>query len=1644
MKSSVPSLPTQPHMPAKLPSFEKGLCFRDQPKRLASEALERASEATNCLGRRLLCLDEEETSSEHDNTFLQGVAGESPEAIRALVDVIAPPLGESISAAWAALEGQMLAIGYWTIGEPADAINRATWLRDLLKELFTIELPAEANDALRHLTVFGGGFKKKITDELAQFMATLTGGTPQGGETSDHLGRLLGIEILRDSAVAEDILDTLNLIACGKHAAVHNESPSPHVARALAWSGRAEALQSLDELIRTQRPSELKLSAAITATAAAVEVVQSSPTVLAGVLQTLAGEISRGELDAESVAHQLRFHLRLPAELITQGSPDATLRTCADALSSPETRLQLFEGNDEEGVFLGSWALAATDVRECGRQLVGRYAAAKSESRDEIINSLAVFAHYFDSPTLAMRPFWIEMLRDALGTSDEHQDDVQLGFLLHFEYASGLSKRASPVPAGDDAFPLLVELGQRLKKKKRLREFVKASSFEDAGDYVKRIAKLLCVNSIGHPPEPILEHLDGLRNASLDAILDVDLSAASAEQFAQLFMAGYSHKPSAIKLCFRAVAETRDVEYLRSWSLEHGSKYSVPAAFALSLTLRPDCKEIWQSFLSAGRKEQRHHGLMLVDSALRSATGVGDCDAAKFHERIPDQAGIDESAIRSLASAVLSEYASAQLKKKRGDDLQSSTYQSAVRLSRSSEEADEINQAEIAAVQKLCQRVATLTGIDGELLEPTVVKPPQDLEVSFEVICPPEAVELIDKIDREFVRDELESIENEDLLAEWNDWTKDTPYPAKLVHQAMYILLGPGDWSSLESDVLTTARPLMDESQKRRLKEMSPPRTRLQHHDLTRKVIQRLVCQLPLERSEIVIPQLDWYESMLANFPDEVKYAGVRQEELAFPHPRHYGGLDAVFGAAHGQLSYRGDDESSRKIRERLWPLLWWTASFGNRVQELNHAAMAAGFLSDQASLGDLVKFLLMPGYRKEARHLIDALKRAEIWLLVPDHPKSQQLLSVVDAVAAICREQDSKPDSSLPQILAITWKKLPAAKGNSDIESVLRRFEDIDFQTVGRLSDRQKLFQTQLREAMSADSWYAKTEHGDVLIDFELVDRWQKQTEADLRQLLREGVVSEAKLMRIAIAWPELLRCALAAMNRETLLEAVIWILVCADQYVGSLALTLDASTGHAEMRREKTDGITINSKLLKHYDADLDVSDQYRTEWIALLTIRRDWKERAIDAHDRDELGPMFEAINHVFRPTDRKRVIGILEAFDGAFSSPAKRKKLEAAITDKPNLEFLQLALLPLPSDRKQLTTELSKRLHVAANLLAAGRKSKSRYAKEKVKLAVEQFRRSLAQNLGLKDPVQLEWLSGEAIADELKVFQRLEIDPYLIQLHLRGDGPHLLITRSGKPLKSIPAAVKKTAEGKRLVDLQKRLTTSMRDARDVFEQAMVSRKIFSPSEVKMMMDHPVIAVIAGALLFTMPPETATGRPVIGRLSEDGLELVMPKGKRHRIDDGIRVSHPLDLVAEETLRVWQNEFIDAAPQPFQQLERQFFLLDSLETAREGTCIVYRDGRKLKNEEKAFRVLEAHGWGRDYESVSMLRQFRTDQSDVRAVLPEFLCSDELGPLEFHDASFDVLPVKDVPPIVISEVLRDITRMFAAIETSHERKDTS
>ena len=1618
------------------------------------EAVSKADEKGRQLADKLFNFGK---SLEADNALdlLKLAADASAEEVFALAKAVAPSLAPSIARAWMRLTKVSIAIPDWSIGEPAMPENRSIWLRDLLRELARYELPAHEMDALRWLAVYCGTHAEQPDQEISALIAKLLGGTlyRPGMSGSDHIGRLLACEIASSTAVSEDLLDTLKLIGTGRHPAVPSEKqfvPSPHVACGLAGSCREDAIDVLCDTIVVERPDMTQtVTAALQAVAAAVEVFNTTPAVLSRVLETLAAAIGRGKIDRIALAQPLSTLLAFPAPILTDQSCQETLEQCAHALCDLTTCERMIASQNETELFLGFWVLSIQDVIGCGERLREQYDEACENGREDTKRILRTFARFRENRSLAMRAIWLRTLAEAVDGNSAQLNFALVAEVLAFRTSAGLNLRQGISVPADEGLDMLVKLEQRLRDPALKEELAKVSGAGSAYKVDSMIAGLVVANLAGRSTDVLLPLASTLDYAGFALLATADFTKSDAATRAAIFERTNASHPNGTQIMLRAVAAA-STEELVNWSQLRFAKYSVDALFAISCALRGDRIEFWRAFVLASKKPLRELGLKILIATLKVLDSAQRFEESKILSTILAHGSVDADGIRHDVNLVLDEHAAAQSKKKNGDDLKSYYVRTAREMARSENELDEEAAKQRAALSRLCDEVARITNIDRERFTPTQPQPPRDCGSKFADGLGDVAPKLLAAA-KEFATDpKVDSLDQNEQYRRLDEWFD---------HRSAELREADGSdasrlnrwfwsldaWSNFEQKILGRAQPMMTPDQVQRMAELRPPMIDMSTQRLLRDWARTLLAREKDDVEYQLVPLLDWYESILANLPPSIQELGPRDQNAAVPHPPHNYALAGEYrGACECLRSENVDPARKMAIYQRLWPLQWWTSSFGGRVDSLDAAAIGHAISNDQASLSELVWFLVRPEHRQQAVNLVNAAERPERFCTGIDANKDTEIRAVIQAVVELCRQQEHIVDPSLPASLANTWQNLPAPPSQATIADVLRKYGQVNYQAVGSPSDQQKVFVARVEEALDYVVSECKEADGKPYIekplDFDKVDAWRKTTTQQLADLLAEKVVSEELLLRIALHQPLLLRSTLEAIGKMQLLEAAIWIVAHIDWKTAELAMTLNGETGHASLRRSGASKEQLGHRLIAQYIPGLEQPSNVFASPMQAAPIRRSWKQSVLDALPQRELEPLFKALKAVRSAADRQRVEGWLDAMDGKLSSATAREKLEASIKDRPNAALLQLALLPLPSDREAMLADISKRLKIVEVVAIAGRKCKSGDARENVAQAVLRVRRTLADNAGLADPAQLDWLSGEAIAIELAEFKRCEIGDYVVALQLRSDGPQLLVSKGGKTIKSFPAALKSSEPGKRILDLQNRLKISLRETRDILEVAMIQQRPYTVEDLKMMMKHPVVEAVARELLFVMESAAPNDSFAFGLPNANGDQLLGLNGTVSPISRPVRLAHPLDLDSQGVLGAWQSWLTDQPPQPFQQVERAFVRVHDLETADDGTKIVRHDGVAIANEEQVFRILQAHGWQLDRDLHEMCRTFSSADGSttagsaadgmVTAVVPEFLLNDgALGPLEFRDASWQVLPISSIPPIILSETIRDIDR---------------
>ncbi len=352
---------------------------------------------------------------------------------------------------------------------------------------------------------------------------------------------------------------------------------------------------------------------------------------------------------------------------------------------------------------------------------------------------------------------------------------------------------------------------------------------------------------------------------------------------------------------------------------------------------------------------------------------------------------------------------------------------------------------------------------------------------------------------------------------------------------------------------------------------------------------------------------------------------------------------------------------------------------------------------------------------------------------------------------------------------------------------------------------------------------------------------------------------------------------------------------------------------------------------------------------------------------------------------------------------------------------------LGLIPLP-DKKSQKNEILRRYEVMQEFLRTGKKFGSqRQASEK--LAVSIGMQNLARTAGYADPQRLEWaMEIEAVADLSSGPVKVNLDDLQVTLEINDLGePNLEFHKNGKPVKTIPAAIKKNEKVAALLERKHKLDRQVSRMRMSLEQTMCRGDEFTVAELKTLFQHPMLKTMIEQLLF-ISAETM-GYPI-----RNGAALYSHDGKETRLADAdrLRIAHPIDLLENGEWDRWQREcFLAERIQPFKQVFRELYALTSTEKD-EGNLSRRYAGHQV-NPRQAVALFGARGWVVD-PSEGVQRTFHAEGISARVgFLQGMYTPAEVEGLTIEAVVFtkrgawEPVPLAQIPPRIFSEVMRDL-----------------
>lgn len=367
-----------------------------------------------------------------------------------------------------------------------------------------------------------------------------------------------------------------------------------------------------------------------------------------------------------------------------------------------------------------------------------------------------------------------------------------------------------------------------------------------------------------------------------------------------------------------------------------------------------------------------------------------------------------------------------------------------------------------------------------------------------------------------------------------------------------------------------------------------------------------------------------------------------------------------------------------------------------------------------------------------------------------------------------------------------------------------------------------------------------------------------------------------------------------------------------------------------------------------------------------------------------------------------------------------------ELEREIREKRNQEKLRCyPLLPIAKGDR---TEALRRYEFISQFRKESRQFGAQ-RRESEKKACETALENLAITTGLMDVNRLMWqMEGEKLESIRPMLDPIVLNEYSVRLNIDENGDAgVVIEKDGKVIKTVPKALAKNEELLERKMVAKELKEQKRRSRETLEWAMINSSRFEPEELRGIMGNPILAPMAEKLVWITDDELG-----FLKLDRDNLKLEKLSGDEATVKNEVRLAHPYDLRSAGVWADWMHLlYTRQIVQPFKQVFREYYPLTEDER-RERTISRRYAGHQVQPQ-RTVALLKRRGWTVDYEE-GLQKVYYKENLIVRmfAMADWFSPADIEAPtletVEFFDRKTgENVQLKDVPPILFSETMRDL-----------------
>jgi HEAT repeat protein/Trp operon repressor len=507
------------------------------------------------------------------------------------------------------------------------------------------------------------------------------------------------------------------------------------------------------------------------------------------------------------------------------------------------------------------------------------------------------------------------------------------------------------------------------------------------------------------------------------------------------------------------------------------------------------------------------------------------------------------------------------------------------------------------------------------------------------------------------------------------------------------------------------------------------------------------------------------------------------------------------------------------------------------------------------------------------------------------------------------------------------------------------------------------------------------------------------EDTPAEFAKQVKKTNTSQERLIDLAFYAPQWSKYVEAALEWENFAEAVWWI--------------------HAHT---KDNNWQVDREIRETWTAKVSELTPLSSQNLIDGAVDVDWFDRIYKTLKAEKWNILDRAAKYASGGGGHKRA----QLFAEAMLGKIERNILVDRITQKRHQDAVRaLGLLPVATGKKR-DKDLLDRYQIIQEFLRTSKKFGSqRQASEK--LAATIALENLARTAGYRDPQRLEWaMEAQAVADLAEKPITVTIDEVSVSLAIDNGETTITVLKNEKPLKSIPAKLKKNPQISELQTRKQAIAKQATRMRLSLEEAMCRGDSFTRSELQQLCAHPVLAPMLERLIFV--GEFEIGYPV-----EKGQALQSHDGTISKIQsDRLHIAHPYDLLKTEAWHLWQQEcFSKELIQPFKQVFRELYVLTDSEQSNKKTSRRY-EGHQL-NSRQALALFGKRGWVTRPEEGVRRTFHHLGISAWVTFLDGFCTPSEVEGLTLEEVYFSKrgewkpLELTEIPPQIFSEVMRDL-----------------